>query len=363
MQRLSRRFSGFVFLYVVIAYIAYTVLFNFVLTDFNTFLADNSTIIILIFRLVIFLAPIIFIAAKKYPATGVLRLNTFSIKQLLFACCLSICLYLFINTFGSIINNLYAGLFLPDLQLDYFSATGFSIWPGILTSCLIPAVLYELIFRGAVQSGFRNIFPLKGCLFVGILFGLFQLNLLDFLQYAVYGFILCYMSNKSGSIIPGMLTAFLVLFFRVINLSGWLYFNLFAPSGMSQDWVALIMAFVSTMIGGLLLWKTPDTSNTSRPIGMPKIGKIGQLIKKLPEFRRRLQQSYLSDHAEDESKENKKRPANEPANTVLSVEEVYPNNGPGQNRNTGFVIGSIILTALTLFVFACSIIYYLKMAS
>lgn len=358
MQHLSRRFSGFVFLYIVIAQLVYDVLFNlgvFYSVDRYGF------IITLLFRLVIYLPPIIFIATRKHSFSGVLRLNTFSGRQLLFAAGISIFIYLFMHSFGSMLENLFGQIFIPDFPINYFNGTWFTWWPGLLTSCLIPAVLYELAFRGAVQSGFHNIKPLKACLFVGILFGLFQLSIFEFFQYAVFGFALCYISIKAGSIIPGMVTSFLVLFFKMIGLDSWLYSRFLSSIGMSEGLAAFIFAFISVVICGILLRKMPDTSNAVHPIRMPK---IAHFFKKLVELRHRLQQSFLSDYVEDENKSGNKRPAaNEADDPVFSKQEIYQNNEPGENKNTGFIIGGIILIALILFEFGYSVYYYIQMAS
>ncbi len=364
MPHLSRRFSGFVFLYIVIAYFVFAVLFNlgiYFSSTINSFFVENYTLFMLLFRLVIFLPPIIFIAAKRYPAAGILRLNTFSGRQLFFAVGLSIFIYLFIRTFGSMLENLFYGLFLPDFhQQNYFHTEGFSILPYILTSCLIPAILYELTFRGAVQSGFRNISPLRACFIVGILYGLFQMDFLLLIQYTVFGFVLCYISNKTNSIIPGMFTAFLVLFFSIINLDGLLYYGVLSSIGISQGLTAFFVALVSIIIGGLLLWKMPYTGDSSRPI---KMSRVRAFFRKLLELRRRYQDSFISDHDENEDRTADKQQENIVSEPASLNKEIYPDEGPKQNKNTGFIIGSIVLIAYLLFQLGYSIYYYIDMTS
>ncbi len=103
MPHLSRCFSGFVFLYVVIAgllFQAVTIL-SVCFPRFFTMQISPGEIIMVPIRLIsffiIFLPPLIFIGARRYPFLKLLRVNTFSLKHLWYTIGISVCLFLFIR--------------------------------------------------------------------------------------------------------------------------------------------------------------------------------------------------------------------------------------------------------------------------
>lgn len=354
MQRLSRRFSGNLFLYAVIGQVVFNI-FYYVWAYFNLYaLNANATLLVLFFRLLIYLPPVIIIAVRKYPVLHILRINTFKGRQIFFVTGISICIYLFVSLFGRMFESLPYSFIDPYMHLNYFSGMGFSLWPAIFTSCLVPAVLYELMFRGVVQSGFSDISPIKACLIVGILYGLMYSDITGFISYTVFGFVLSYISFKTGSIIPSMVTSFFYQLFKLINLKYLVYRYLLSSLGVGEDIIAFVLVMVSIIIGGVLLIKMPDTSKSVRPLRIPSASRTTQAFR---DFRHKLQLSYFPDDTDQNNKENKiKEPVvNESFDAKLFETGTYPDDSPKQRRDTGFITGVVILAVIAIVSFGVSL--------
>jgi hypothetical protein len=210
------------------------------------------------------------------------------------------------------------------------------------------------MFRGIVQSGFSDIAPFKACLFVGLLYGLMFSNTTDFIPYAVFGFVLSYISIKTGSIISSIITSFLYQLFKLIGLNGLIYRYALSPLGVGENIIAFVLIIVSITIGGILLKSMPDTSKSARPLHMPSARRIMEALRN---FRHKLQLSYLPDDtSQDKTKKESWKPvADESSDAKLLNEEVFPDNSPKQNKNTGFIIGGVILAAVILISFGISV--------
>ncbi len=236
MQHLSRRFSGYVFLYVAIASIVTQTITALIMA--GVIPAQNGTYSasLLISRLIIFLPPLIFIAVRKYPLARVLRLNTFPMKHSWYAIGLGVCVFLFLHMVTALLNSLYASV-VSQIEINAFYIFGksfHSIWPYVLTSCLIPALLEVPVYQGAVNSGLHAIKPLKACLLVGLLQGLVVVgsnatigaSVLTIIYYATLGFMISYIALQSGSILPAILASFVYYLLSYADLED-LFYNIF----------------------------------------------------------------------------------------------------------------------------------------
>lgn len=80
MQHLSRRFSGYSYLYVVIASAVWLIGSNLAITFEKSayFFGEHSTLIHLLFMLLIFIPPLVAVALKRYPFREALRIRAFT---------------------------------------------------------------------------------------------------------------------------------------------------------------------------------------------------------------------------------------------------------------------------------------------
>lgn len=259
MQHLPRRFSGYVFLYVTIASLVWIVLFNLALWgisfDFNQ---QNPTLIRLIFRLIIFVPPFVAVALSKYPVRDALRIHAFPLTHLWFAIGMAICAYLSLSMLQKLLNQTQLMLLHPEFgPVQMFSVHQIT-WPYLITGCLIPVLLEGTTYNGAIFSGLRQMRPLKACLTVGLLYALIQYSLSSFIPNALLGFILCYITLRANSIIPGIITAFLYEIMTHFTVADRLYFSMLSPAGIGDSTAAVIVAVAFILLGGLLLIKMPS---------------------------------------------------------------------------------------------------------
>lgn len=353
MVHLTRRFSGYVFLYVAIASIVIQVVI-FLMLNMIRFLGDNVlTIVNLISLLIVFLPPLIMIAVRKYPISQTLRIKTFSLKYVWYSIGIGICLFLCIHFLTSLISNLISTT-VYQMEPAYFGSTYHSLWPYVLTSCLIPVFLETMFFQGAVQSGLYSVKPLKACVIVGILFGLLVgganaivgSSAFAILCLAIYGFALSYISLQAGSIIPSMIAGFSYYLFSYADLEDMLYQYCLSPLGISEIAAAVGLLILGAVTGGLLLFKLPKTQDEAKPLSMPSLSD-----KKI---RDRLTQPWIPAPLDKETQAAEEPPSVDMTTAPVAETPVFPQEpiGTGEEplkgKNRGFIIGVVLLTVLTL---------------
>lgn len=84
-----------------------------------------------------------------------------------------------------------------------------TVFFAILSSCILPALGEELMFRGAIFSGFRTLGASKAVLLSALLFSLFHVNIHQTVYQFVLGVILAIFVLVSGSIVASILLHFL----------------------------------------------------------------------------------------------------------------------------------------------------------
>ena len=363
MQHLSRRFSGYVFLYVAIASIVTQVTYAITASFPFTFGYINYTLFRLAFKLLIYIPPLIAISVRKYPFARVLRLNTFPAKYAGYAIGLGVCVFLFLHLLSALISNLF-GTLVYQIELDVFDNSFHSIWPYILTSCLIPALLEVPVYQGAVYSGLHAVKPLKACLLVGMLHGLvvtgsnavMGVSAWTIIYYAILGFTVSYIALQSGSILPAIIALFSCYLFGYADLEDLLYQYVLSPLGISQTAAAIGLLIIAGGFGLLLILKLPRVTTEGNPLRRPSF----------KEFRQKLTQPYIpapkNETPEAEEVIQEPAAAEEAEDAVLETAEpteaaVFDPGDTAKRRNLGFIIGSALLAALVL----ASLIYAIIM--
>lgn len=118
-----------------------------------------------------------------------------------------------------------------------------------ITLCIMPAVAEELLFRGAFQGLMRPCGSAAAIFAPALLFGLLHLDLAQGLTAFACGVFLGWLTERSGSILPGMLLhlanntlAFLTIYLRY-----------YAPAELSFG-VELFILLFFPVFGGWMIW-------------------------------------------------------------------------------------------------------------
>lgn len=90
--------------------------------------------------------------------------------------------------------------------LQQLQTTGSGLWWYALILAVLPALSSELLFRGFLLTGLlRRFKPTMAVFLSSLLFGLYHLNVFQFLPALVLGMVLGLLTIKSGSVLPAML--------------------------------------------------------------------------------------------------------------------------------------------------------------
>ncbi len=148
-----------------------------------------------------------FIVARKNPL-DVLQISALPIRSTL----LIVLLVILSGVFVGVITTL-SRLVIPETTSNIIYAVTQGSEDNLLAMivglAVLPAILEEILFRGIFLSGYREENLLKLSLMNGFMFGLFHLNLDQFVYAFALGIILTYLVVITGSILSGMLFHFL----------------------------------------------------------------------------------------------------------------------------------------------------------
>jgi len=118
---------------------------------------------------------------------------------------------------------------------------------SIFALALIPAVFEELVFRGLILNDLDECNTILSCVAVGVIFALFHGSLVQFFYQFIYGVALCFLTLKSKSVLPAIITHFInnfaVLTFTFFNV----YIDFFSPLIIAIG-LTLICIFVASLI-------------------------------------------------------------------------------------------------------------------
>lgn len=148
-----------------------------------------------------------FIVTRKNPL-DVLQISALPIRSTL----LIILLVMLSGVFVGVITTL-SRLIIPETTSNIIYAvtqgSENNLLAMIVGLAVMPAILEEILFRGIFLSGYREENLLKLSIMNGFMFGLFHLNLDQFVYAFALGIILTYLVVITGSILSGMLFHFL----------------------------------------------------------------------------------------------------------------------------------------------------------
>lgn len=126
---------------------------------------------------------------------------------------------------------------------------GAELFVQFLALCAVPAVVEELLFRGALQGLMRPSGSAAAIFGPALLFGLLHLDLAQGLTAFACGVFLGWLAERSGSILPGMLLHFCNNTLAFLNL----YLRFYAPQAVSFG-VELFVLFFFPVFGAWLIW-------------------------------------------------------------------------------------------------------------
>ncbi|MEE8523236.1 MAG: CPBP family intramembrane glutamic endopeptidase, partial [Thermoanaerobaculia bacterium] len=177
---------------------------------------------------------------------------------------------------GVALARLSGALFpVPQRLIEEFSRTllpeGIPVWEMLLILAVLPGICEEVAFRGVLLHGLRRRYsPLGLCLVVGLIFGLFHLDLARVLPTAFLGTAVAGVTLLTGSIYPAML-------WHALNNATAV---LASDAGVAVDDLGVGVYAAGAVVAGLasvLLWK----NRTPYPGLRGQAGLLGQRIRRV----------------------------------------------------------------------------------
>ncbi|MDS0528181.1 CPBP family intramembrane metalloprotease [Clostridium sp. SHJSY1] len=156
--------------------------------------------------IIFFIPAIIYLIVTKSNFKETLRLNKLHLKDIGIVILIAIVswpLMMCVSAIGS--------MFTKNNLAEY--VTSISSTPYIIMVLLfgvMPAITEEINLRGIVLSGYDGQTKFKAAIMTGILFGIFHLDLHQFLYATALGFLMAYVVRVTNSIFSSMLIHFIV---------------------------------------------------------------------------------------------------------------------------------------------------------
>lgn len=148
----------------------------------------------------------IFIIITRNNPKEILRLNKISLKQLgMIVAIAFLCQPIMMSC--SVISAVF---FTNNVSTFMAEIQGSSFIVLLLLMAVMPAISEEITIRGIVLSGYDKVSDFKAAFITGIFFGIFHLDLQQFLYAAVLGIILGYVVRITNSILSSMTIHFLI---------------------------------------------------------------------------------------------------------------------------------------------------------
>ena len=155
--------------------------------------------------IIILLPNLIYLKLRGLPIKDTLRLNKISFKQVGYIILITIFSYpiaIFLNTLMLTILSFFgetvpSAVPIPDNPAMYFFA--------LFVIALAPGICEEVMFRGTIMHAYGSIGKKKAIIYSAILFGLFHLNLQNFIGPTFLGIIFGITVYKTNSIFSSMI--------------------------------------------------------------------------------------------------------------------------------------------------------------
>lgn len=167
----------------------------------------DTRIMLFLNHMVLFIIPaFIYLKVTKSNIKETLRLNKLPLTDIGIVLIIAFLTYPIMGACSNI-----SSLFFNNNIGEYMtSISDTPILVMILLFGVMPAITEEINLRGIMLSGYDNVSPFKASLMVGLFFGIFHLDLQQFLYAAVLGFIMAYVVRVTNSIFSSVLIHFVV---------------------------------------------------------------------------------------------------------------------------------------------------------
>lgn len=137
------------------------------------------------------------------------------------------------NLFGGLLGHLTGAA----SAVSPLPAGGLDLIVRFLVLCLMPAICEELLFRGAIQGLMRPCGSAAAIFAPALLFALLHSELSQILTAFVCGIFLGWLTERTGSVLPGMLLHFLNNCLAFLNI----YLRLYAPGGVATGFELTVL--------------------------------------------------------------------------------------------------------------------------
>ena len=209
-------------------------------------------------QLTILFIPIVTTILFSFDPVKELRIRPISLKMLIFAILAVICAYPIISLLN-LISMLFVENAVAEMSVNIYQR-GYLF--SMLIMAVLPAIGEELLMRGIVYNGYRNVSPIAAWILSAVLFGLYHMNF-NQMPYAIFlGLLFVLMLEAGDSILTTM-----IMHFMINGLSTTVgYFSSFSLEEEALDTAVsgndilmmlpsvLIMVVVMTPILVLVIW-------------------------------------------------------------------------------------------------------------
>lgn len=178
---------------------------------------SNVAIITFLTQLIIVFTPICYAVYIKCNLKVVFRLNAFRLRYLFIGILLTAIALIVSIAVQQIMIGLLPSLAELAETLSASISTSGGLWTQLFAFALMPAICEELFFRGFLLTSFNvDKHPKRAILLTAVLFGVFHMNLLQFITGLLIGSVFAFVTYKSKSIYPAMILHFMNNAFAVM---------------------------------------------------------------------------------------------------------------------------------------------------
>lgn len=167
---------------------------------------DIRLMLVLNHTLLFIVPAIIYVIVTKCNIKETFRFKLLPLKDLIFVIMLGFICVPIMGFFG-LLSSFFFKNNIGNL-ITSISGTPYLVLLAIIA--IMPAITEEITLRGIVLSGYNSKSRFKSALVIGLFFGIFHLDVQQFLYAAVLGFILAYTVRVTGSIFASMIMHFII---------------------------------------------------------------------------------------------------------------------------------------------------------
>ncbi len=176
----------------------------------------NLSILNSIISIIGFLGPVaLYIVIKKVKIKDIIPLNPLNLKNIFLIIFIGfsiIPLITLVSTIGDLFSKdiIFEQLYEEEINLNLFQT--------IFITAIVPPIIEEVAFRGAILSGYKKNSLLIGVLMSSLYFGMMHGNLNQFFYATVLGIFMAFLVKITNSIYSSILLHFIFNFKSVIAL-------------------------------------------------------------------------------------------------------------------------------------------------